>query len=170
LVQADAAAARVVRLLDAEQALVSGDAARTLRLLKLDSLADAALDRPTLLLLAQAVLQSSPQDPTQAKVQVAAVAQALQAWVQTHVHGTRAWQLLAQAYVTQGQGLRAIRADAEAQVAVLNLDAALDRYKAAQQMVRQGAARQAGDNIEASIIDTRRRQLESTLKEQALER
>jgi predicted Zn-dependent protease len=170
LVQSDAAASRVVRLLDAEQALVSGDAARTLRLLKLDSLADAALDRPTLLLLAQAVLQSSPQDPTQAKVQVAAVAQALQAWVQTHVHDARAWQLLAQAYVTQGQGLRAIRADAEAQVAVLNLDAALDRYKAAQQLVRQGAARQAGDNIEASIIDTRRRQLESTLKEQALER
>jgi len=90
--------------------------------------------------------------------------------VQTHVRDARAWQLLAQAYVTQGQGLRAIRADAEAQVAVLNLDAALDRYKAAQQLVRQGAARQAGDNIEASIIDTRRRQLESTLKEQALER
>lgn len=176
LVQADAAAARVVRLLDAEQALVSGDAARTLRLLNLDSLADTAIDRPTLLLLAQAVLQTnpqgpvSPQDPTQAKAQVAAVAQALQAWVQTHVRDARAWQLLAQAYVTQGQGLRAIRADAEAQVAVLNLDAALDRYKAAQQLVRQGAARQAGDNIEASIIDTRRRQLESTLKEQALER
>ena len=179
LVQADAAAARVVRLLDAEQALSSGDVARTLRLLNPDSLADASLDRPTLLLLAQAVLQSNPQGsvspeaPSQAKAQVAAVVQALQAlqaWVQTHARDARAWQLLAQAYAVQGQGLRAIRAEAEAQVAVLNLDAALDRYKAAQQMVRQGAARQAGDNIEASIIDTRRRQLESTLKEQALER
>jgi predicted Zn-dependent protease len=176
LVQADAAAARVVRLLDAEQALLSGDVARTLRLLNPDSLSDAALDRPTLLLLAQAVLQSNPQGPvspeapSQAKAQVAAVVQALQGWVQTHARDARAWQLLAQAYAVQGQGLRAIRAEAEAQVAVLNLDAALDRYKAAQQMVRQGAARQAGDNIEASIIDTRRRQLESTLKEQALER
>ena len=77
-----------------------------------------------------------------------------------------AWQLLAAAYTAQGQGVRAVRAEAESRVAQLDYTAALDRFKAAQDMVRRGA----GDHIEASIIDTRARQVESLLREQALER
>jgi predicted Zn-dependent protease len=79
-----------------------------------------------------------------------------------------AWQLLASAYQAQNQMLRAIRAEAEAQVALLDYGAAVDRLKAAQDLVRRGGGQ--GDHIEASIIDTRTRQVESLLREQALER
>jgi len=51
---------------------------------------------------------------------------------------------------------------------------ALDRFKAAQELLRQGRAGNgvgaAVDHIEASIIDTRKRQVELLLKEQALDR
>jgi hypothetical protein len=60
-----------------------------------------------------------------------------------------------------------VRAEAEARVAQLDYAAALDRFKAGQEMARKGGA---GDHIEASIIDTRARQVESLLREQALER
>ncbi|MEK9803965.1 MAG: peptidase M48, partial [Curvibacter sp.] len=79
----------------------------------------------------------------------------------------QAWQQLATAYTAQGQTLRAVRAEAEVHAARLDYAAARDRLKAAQEMVRQGPG---ADHIEASIIDTRSRQLESLLREQALER
>ena len=78
-----------------------------------------------------------------------------------------AWQLLSAAHAAQGQPLRAIRAEAEARVAQLDYTAALDRFKAAQDLVRKGGS---GDHIEASIIDTRARQVESLVREEALER
>jgi hypothetical protein len=53
-------------------------------------------------------------------------------------------------------------------VAHLDYAAAIDRFKAAQELVRRGGA--GGDHIEASIIDTRTREVESLLREQALER
>ena len=64
--------------------------------------------------------------------------------------------------------MRAIRADAEAQVAWLDYAAAMDRFKAAQALARKGGP--GADHIEASIIDTRARQVESLLREQTLER
>jgi len=54
----------------------------------------------------------------------------------------------------------------EAQVAMLDYGAALDRLRAAQAMARQPGA----DHFEASIIDTRARQVELLVREQALER
>jgi predicted Zn-dependent protease len=95
-------------------------------------------------------------------------AQRLQTWVATHPRDAAAWQQLSAAYAAQGQRLRSVRAEAEARVAQLDYAAALDRYKAAQDLVRQGAG--GGDHIEASIIDTRARQVDSLLREQALER
>ena len=53
-------------------------------------------------------------------------------------------------------------------VAQLDLAAALTRFKAAQDMVRKGVA--TVDYIEASIIDTRTRQVEALLREQIPER
>ena len=44
--------------------------------------------------------------------------------------------MLGRANMAQGQVLRAIRAEAEAQVALLDYAAAMDRFKAAQGMVR----------------------------------
>ncbi len=47
---------------------------------------------------------------------------------------------------------------------------ALDRLKAAQEFARQkGLGNKAGDYIEASIIDTRLRQLEAQIKEASRE-
>jgi hypothetical protein len=46
--------------------------------------------------------------------------------------------------------------------------AAVDRFKAGQDLARQGGAQV--DHIEASIIDTRLRAMESLLREQAAER
>ena len=95
------------------------------------------------------------------------VSQALQTWVATHPRDAMAWQLLATAYGQQNQQVRAIRADAESRVAQLDYAAALDRFKAAQGLMRSNPG--SADYVEASIIDTRTRQVESILKEQALQ-
>ena len=64
-------------------------------------------------------------------------AQRLQTWVALHPRDAQAWQLLAAAYTAQGQTMRAIRAEAEAQVAHLDYQAAMDRFKAAQELARK---------------------------------
>ncbi len=100
--------------------------------------------------------------------QAAEAGQRLQTWVALHPRDGGAWQQLAGAYAAQGQTLRAVRAEAEAQVAWLDYAAAVDRFRAAQELVRKGGA--GADHIEASIIDTRARQVDSLLREQMLER
>lgn len=91
----------------------------------------------------------------------------LQTWVAGHPKDAAAWQLLAVAYGNQNQTVRAIRADAESRAAQLDYAAALDRFKAAQSLMRSNPA--SADYVEASIIDTRTRQIELVLKEQALQ-
>jgi len=158
LAQGDAAAARLARLLLAEIALAGGDAARAAALVS-----PSDTGRPDVLLAAQAAMRTG---------RAGDAAQRLQTWVALHPRDATAWQLLAQAYGAQGQGIRAIRAEAEAQVAWLDYAAAMDRFKAAQELVRRMAREGTlgNDHIEASIIDTRARQVESLLREQALER
>jgi predicted Zn-dependent protease len=153
-VQADPVAARHARLLAAEIALAAGRNERAAGLVSAEATA-----RPDVLLWAQARLGTGG---------AREVAQRLQSWVAQQPRDATAWQLLAAAYGAQGQQLRAIRAEAEAQVAHLDYAAAIDRFKAAQELVRRGGA--GGDHIEASIIDTRTREVESLLREQALER
>ena len=94
-------------------------------------------------------------------------AERLQTWVATQPRDAGAWQLLSQAYAAQGLEVRAVRADAEARAAQLDYTAALDRFKAAQDLVRKGGG---ADHIEASIIDSRTRALESLLREETLKR
>ena len=95
------------------------------------------------------------------------VSSRLQTWVSAHPKDATAWQLLATAYGNQGQNVRAIRADAESRAAQLDFSAAVDRLKAAQTMIRSNPG--SADHVESSIIDTRTRQLELVLKEQALQ-
>ena len=95
------------------------------------------------------------------------VASRLSTWVANNPKDSGAWQLLAVAYGNQGQTVRAIRADAESLAARLDYSAALDRLKAAQTMLRSNPA--TGDFVEGSIIDTRARQMESLIREQALQ-
>ncbi len=171
-VGADGPGLRLLRLLTLEVALASGDRAGAVALLQAsvagpgaDGAAGAAQRRPELFLSAQLAMQVGQ------AAQISDVAQRLQVWVLAHPHDAQAWQLLSSACAAQGQTLRAIRADAEAHMAVLDYAAALERFKAAQELsrqVRSGAA--AADHIDASIIDTRRRQVELLAKEQALER
>jgi predicted Zn-dependent protease len=171
LVTAPAGAARQFRLLQTEVALAAGNGPQAMALLRdappsMFAIADGAVSaRPELVLHARAAIMGR-QDAELAKA-----TQSLQAWVAIHPSDALAWQLLATAYGTQGQTMRAIRADAEVRVATLDYAGALDRFKAAQQRVRQtGAGQNAADHIEASILDTRRRQIESLLKEQTLDR
>jgi predicted Zn-dependent protease len=155
LTSGDPAAARLTTLLMAEIALQAGDAARVTALLD-----GSDGGRPELLLASQARMRLGA---------AAEVAQRLQTWVALHPRDAEAWLLLSTAYSAQGQTLRSIRAEAEAQVAHMDYQAALDRFKAAQQVERKSKAG-AADHIEASIIDTRARQVESLLREQRLER
>ena len=80
---------------------------------------------------------------------------------------SRSW-LLASAWQAQGQPLRAVRAEAESHAARYDYAAAVDRFKAGQDLARKSSS--AADYIEASIIDTRLRAMELLLKEQAAER
>jgi predicted Zn-dependent protease len=154
LTAADPAAARLTNLLQVELALLAGDATRAASLIN-----PAATGRPELIFLADARIKSG---------RAGDIAPRLQTWVTLHPRDAQAWELLATAYTAQGQTLRAIRCEAEVQVAHLDYKAALDRFKAAQEVARSGGARV--DHIEASIIDTRARKVESLLREQALER
>ena len=166
----DAAAARQARLLGAELELAAGDAPAALTYLQ-DSLATVQLggaeaagkSRPELLLRTQALLSTGA---------AAAMTAPLQTWLATHPGDAAAWQLLAQVWQQQQQPLRAVRAEAEAQVARYDYAAAVDRFKAGQDLARNAARRggAANDHIEASIIDTRLRAVQSLLKEQAAER
>ncbi len=150
----DAAAARLSRLLGAEVALAGDDARQALTLVNESS---AKLRRPEVMLSAQALIRVG---------QPGVAAQLLQSWVVDHPRDAHVWQLLSTAYAAQGLTLRAIRADAEAHVAQLDYTAALDRFKAGQEVARKGT----GDHIEASIIDTRARAVALLLKEQPVER
>jgi len=95
----------------------------------------------------------------------------LQTWVSQHPRDALAWQLLAQAYGRQGQTLRAIRADAESRVAQLDYPGARDRLKAAQDLVRSNRSSdgEASNYIDSSIVDTRAREIDQLLREQALQ-
>jgi predicted Zn-dependent protease len=99
------------------------------------------------------------------------VSDALQTWVVTHPKDAQAWHLLSEAWSGQGELTRAIRADAESRFAQLDYPAALDRLKAAQEMLRSGSRAAQGRNadIEASIIDTRTRQVAALIREQTRE-
>ena len=172
LVRTDAPAARLSRLLAAEIALAAGDTPLAVAALASGSVGSGAAGgesaverRPELFLASMLAIRGGQ------RAQAGAAAQRLQVWVAAHPHDAQAWQLLSSAHASLGQNLRAIRADAETQVARLDYAAALDRFKAAQEFMRQGRASGSGDaaadHIDASIIDTRQRQVNALLKEQA---
>lgn len=149
-------ALRQARLMDAELALASGDARGALQVL---GPAAQKEPRPEMLARTQALLATGEAAP---------MAGALQTWVTLHPHDGAVWQALAQVWRADGQMLRAIRAEAEAQVAHYDYAGAVDRFRAGQDLARKSAGSQ--DYIEASIIDTRLRAVKSLLDEQTRER
>ncbi len=145
------------KLIAIEVKLAANDSAAALVLLDANT-AGRRLSRPELFAQSQVYIAAK-------QAQVAA--QNLQTWVAVHPTDSPAWQLLANSYSAAGQPLRAIRADAEAQVALLDYTAAIDRFKAAQEWVRSNAASQASrDFMEESIVDVRTRQVQELLKQQ----
>ncbi|MDD2711833.1 MAG: M48 family metalloprotease [Simplicispira sp.] len=157
LVRGDARALRQAQLLAAEVELAAGQAEAALRALP------AGTGRPELLLRAQAGLHTP-----RGGAELEQAASRLQTWVATHPLDATAWQTLASVWQTQGQTLRAVRAEAEAHAARYDYAAAVDRFRAGQDVARKSRA--AADFVEASIIDTRLRAVESLLREQAAER
>jgi predicted Zn-dependent protease len=110
--------------------------------------------------------QSQVQIASKQAVLLTQAAQNLQTWVAANPADAPAWQLLASAYRVTSQNLRAVRAEAEAQVALLDHAAAIDRFKAAQDIVRSGVDSAGRDYVEESIIDVRTRQVQELLKQQ----
>lgn len=158
LTRNDAAALRKAQLLSAEVELAAGDASAALAQLDKDTqkiTADAG--RPELMARAQTLL------PLQRASEITG---ALQTRVAAHPDDAGAWMMLARVWRQQNQPLRAVRAEAEAQMAQHDYAAAVDRFKAGQDLARKGG----GDFYDASIIDTRLREAESALREQASDR
>jgi predicted Zn-dependent protease len=163
LVAFDAVAQRQARWLGIELALAAGDPGRAHALLAQVPANQAATpQRPTILLQAQTALLANDQTA------LAQSAQNLQARVAQQPRDALAWQLLSSVYAAQNQQLRALRAQAEVQVAQLDYAGALDRLRAAQENAGVSGNASTG-HIDLSIIDTRRRQIEVLLKEQALD-
>ena len=124
--------------------------------------------RPLLLARAQAALDATRASSSAGRGALERSTDALQTWVTERPQDAAAWTLLAQGSELLGRKLRAVRAEAEAQVARYDYAAAVDRFKAGQDLARRGGAQV--DHIEASIIDTRLRAVELLLREQAAER
>ena len=159
-VRGDVASARLARLLGVELMLAKGDSTRALELLDSGNGVVAKPKRAELFLTAQAKLHANSGLDT--------VAQDLRVWVAAHPRDAQAWQLLSSTYAEQGRTLSSIRAQAEVSAAHLDYTAALSRFKAAQDWARKDGA--GADHFEASIVDTRTRQVELLVREQALER
>jgi len=151
----NAAAARLTRLLAIDAAVSQGKVGTATELAK--GLTDAS--RSTLLVRAQTDTLSGRGD---------VAAQNLRTWLADHPRDAGAWQALAAALASSGRTVAAVRAEAEVNVAQMDYAAALTRFKAAQDLARKSTLQ--ADHIEASIVDVRARQMESLLREQAVER
>lgn len=156
------AAARLSRLLGAELQAARGEYAQVVQTLQPSSMT-VRWSRPELVAVAQS-LAHLPGHPA-----TTTVLQQLRQQVQNTPHDAQAWNLLATLLSGQGQKLPSLRAEGEAQLARMDLQGALDRFRAAQDVARHGNL-QAGDHIEASIVDTRVRQIQEQLREMQKER
>lgn len=154
-VRGDAAAQRLAQLLKAEIELAAGDTEATLAALP----AGTGEHRPELLLRTQALLKAERSGE---------VTGALQTWIANHPRDATVWQLMATVWQANGQPLRAIRSEAEAHATRYDYAAAVDRFKAGQDLAKRSGA--SADHFEASIIDTRLKAMQSLLREQAAER
>jgi predicted Zn-dependent protease len=164
----DAPAQRVVRLLQAELHLNAGAASLAVDVLSPHKTnAMGIKDRATLLSLARS--RVATEKPEQAKL----AAQEMSQWLTLQPRDASAWLVLSAAHEREGDDLRAIRAQAEARAMSLDYPAAIDRFKAAQDLARQLARDNKLDragHIEAAIVDARLRELDALRREQALQR
>ncbi|WP_175544948.1 M48 family metalloprotease [Variovorax sp. OV329] len=156
----DASASRLARLLSAEVELIAGTPARATPWID-----TKAKERPEQFQAAQWAVATR-----QTPAQQAPVVQGLRDRVARDPRDAGAWRLLSNLYNAQNEPLRALRAEAESNVAMLDYPAARDRFKAAQDLARQMAEGKPGlpplDHYEASIIDSREREIEGLIRQQ----
>ena len=157
----NAEAKRLITLLQAEIAAKQTRFDLVLQLLLPQG--PAELKRPELMAAAQALLQLPP-NPARDRV-----TRQLRDRVAQAPHDAQAWNVLASLLALQGQPLLSLRAEGEAQMARMDWSGAVDRFRAAQDWAKNNRL-QAGDHIEAAIVDTRLRQVQALIREQQLER
>ena len=162
---------RLIRLLEAEMAYKEDDMQGALRALSaMIPLASKQWQRPELIAVAQASARLQTANPSVETSQILVQSvSALQALLLQSPQDAQAWQVLATALVAQGRTLGSLRAEGEAQLARMDIGAAVDRFRAAQDASRK-LPLQTGDHIEASIVDARLRFAQGILREQLLER
>ena len=174
-----ALAQRQALLLGTEIAIAQGDGAQALLLLDRlpPRLASTQTPDPSsraaLLWRCQALLLQSTASggtsPTPAGAQAASAL--LRSWLADHPRDTLAWSQLAAVHAALGRNVAAVRAQAEVSWLQQDTTGALDRFKAAQDLVRTNSWGPAGpDHIEASIVDTRTREIAARVRQQALDR
>jgi predicted Zn-dependent protease len=134
-------------------ATVPATPAQTALLVELRDRALAGSTRASIMLGAQAAIASG--EPQRAVSRI-------QSWVVLQPRDALAWQTLARAYQAQGQSLRSVRAEAEARVAHLDYAGAVDRFRAAQSLP---VAQRNADAMELAIVDSRKRDVETLLRE-----
>ena len=149
----DAKAARWTVMLKGEALLARGDAA-----LALAALAPLSgdLSRPALLLNAELALAGAGGLPA-----VRRIADELQTRVALQPGDATAWAMLGRLWAKAGEPLRSRRAEGEAAYALGDLRGAIDRFRAGQGQVRPG---NPSDFIEASVIDSRLRDVQAQLR------
>lgn len=162
LTASNTVASRLTRLLGAELQAARGEHAQMVQALQPSSML-SRWPRPELVAMAQSLIHL-PGHPS-----TGSVVQQLRQQVQNTPHDAQAWNLLAALLAGQGQKLASLRAEGEAQLVRMDLQGALDRFRAAQDVARHGQL-QPGDHIEASIVDTRVRQIQEQLREMQRER
>jgi predicted Zn-dependent protease len=152
--------------LGAELAMAQGQASEAVGLLETISFS-ASTTRAHRMLRAQALIATQQADPGRQALGV------LDAWLSSHPRDGHAWELNGQALDLAQEPLRSLRAQAEARAVRFDYVAAIDRLMAAQDLakkwVQQGKLSRAQE-IDASIIDTRLRQLRLLRREQTLQR
>lgn len=161
----DPQAERFVQLLQAQVLLARGDAAGSLTALNAMTL--DANGRAPMLLRAQAAIAWQRQGASGAEAELRGSTEALQTWLAEHRRDSTAWSALSNTADAIGLRLRSLRANAEARAADGDLNGAIDRFRAAQTAAR--GTMQGQDFIEASIIDSRLRDLMGQRRQVALE-
>ena len=157
----DTRAARALALLQAQVAMANGQSERAWAAL---DAAPPGTTRPMLLARAQLAFDASRGIETAA---LRTHTEALQTWVAERRGDATAWALLGQSAAALGLRLRSLRAEAEARAALGDIGGAMDRLRAAQRQSRSAGA--APDFIEASIIDSRLRELTAQRRAQLAE-
>jgi len=120
--------------------------------------------RPETLLLAQAALATNPPESRET---FKLVADKLQTITAIDRGDATAWALLSSTWGRLNDPLRALRADAENSASRGDLQGAIDRVKSARQRFNTA---DAGTLIEMSVMDTRLRTWQATLKEDATDK